>query len=137
MKSITLAAFLILTSSPCHSNEIDLGYFTKEDLSKGQSGCWYYYPVNKKQAGSVIGLGESANNSIYFIINGKKEMIGNWTATYRKKHHKISYNNEIYNVKIESSVLGESKYSSQYESILTVSTKSESKKVEVFGECGS
>ena len=127
----------ILSSTFSYAENIELGYFTNKDLSDGQSGCWYYYPANKKQFGNVVGLGESAHDAIYLIINGEKKMIDNWKADYQKEDHYISYSDPEYNVEIHSKVLIESQYSSQYESTLTVTTESGTTTIGTFGECGS
>ena len=74
---------LILFPGFSYSEEIKLRFFENEELPRGQSGCWYYQPLEEKQRGKIVAVGESADEAIYFIINGKKTGIGNWRVTYR------------------------------------------------------
>lgn len=136
MKLISSILFIIIPTFS-YAENIKLGYFTAKDISGGQSGCWYYHPADKQRSGNVIGLGESADDAIYLLINGEKKMIGNWKADYQKEQHIITYSSPVYSVEIHSRILGESQYSSQYESTLAVTTKTGKTVVEVFSECGS
>ena len=119
------------------AGNLEFGYFTVNDLPAGQSGCWYYYPAEKKQTGNIIGLGEAADDAIYMIINGEKVMVGNWAADYQETYHSISYSNDKFKINIYSKVLNSGKYSSQYASTITVKTDSNQSVIQAFGECGS
>jgi hypothetical protein len=90
MKLITVILIMFI-SSISNAKDLEFGYFNNKDLSVGQNGCWYYHPANKKRSGNVIAFGESADNAINLIINGKKEMIANWKADYYKTYVNISY----------------------------------------------
>ena len=144
MKLISVVLIIILSADSyaedtkiSSTEKIELDYFTNRHLSGGQSGCWYYFPAEKKQGGSVIALGESADNAIHMIINGEKVMIGNWKADYQKLYHNISYSSPDYQVQIHSKVLSESKFSSEYESTIKIKSKTGKTVIEVFGQCGS
>ena len=119
------------------ADDLEIGYLTASDFPAGQSGCWYYYPAEKRQTGSIIGLGEAAEEAIYMIINGEKVMVGNWVADYQETYHSISYKNDQYEIDIVSRVLNSGNYSFQYESTITVKTDSSQSVIQTFGECGS
>jgi len=122
---------------PASNVGMELGYFSKADLSTGQSGCWYYHPADRKHLGKVVGLGDNASEAIALIINGKKITIGNWRADYQNTRHRISYDNDQYQVDIFSEVLSEGRFSTQTFSTIRITRDATQISLKTFGECGS
>lgn len=123
-------------NAPIGNGTLHLGAFDESRMKEPQCGCWYYYPLSKKLSGRLIAIGESAKNAITLMIDGKPVTVGNWDAKYTERLHKISYKNEKYEVTIQSTVKSESKYSSEYDSVLTVKAGSEQSTIEAYGSCG-
>ena len=127
---IIIIALLTFTSTLIMAEEAEtilkkkhyFGFFSKAELKGwgGQCGCWYYYPFYKKANGKVIALGERVDNGLYMIIDGKKTMIGHWMADYHKTYHSILYRSNKYKINIHSKIIKEGKYSSDFESAITV-----------------
>ena len=118
------------------TKNLNIGFFTDSDLPKVQCGCWYYYPTDQKLKGKVIAIGESAKDALHVIINRRKVVIGNWQVEYQETYHLILYTSNQYKVNIHSTVLAESKYSSDYESVITIQSGSDESSLNVFGSCG-
>lgn len=115
---------------------VHISAFGEPKHKETQCGCWYYYPSNKKLAGHLIAIGDAGNDMITLMIDGKPVVVGNWEAEYTEMRHRISYSSDQYTVRIESAVKSESTYSSEYDSVLTVSSGTEQITVEAFGSCG-
>lgn len=112
------------------------GFFEGGELSKGQCGCWYHYPREKGVQGKVLGLGESTQESIYFKIHGAKVQVGNWGYSDKDNFLITEYSNESYQVKILSAMIEESRFSSTYNSTITIKSSSGTDEIKVFGSCG-
>jgi hypothetical protein len=112
------------------------GFFEGDELSKGQCGCWYHYPRDKGIQGKVLGLGEAAQNSIYFKIHGAKVQVDNWGYSDKDNFLITEYSNESYQVKVHSEMIEDNRFSSTYNSTITIKSGSETDVIKVFGSCG-
>lgn len=133
MNKILLTLFTMVSLNVGAS---EFEYFEGEELSGGQCGCWYHHPAKDKLQGKVIGFGEAADKEIHFKVDGKKVTVGNWQAEYEGTTHFISYSSNGYKVDIVSKMIQESRFSSSYDSTITVEFEKTKSVIEAFGSCG-
>ena len=144
MRIILIVVLILLSScSRFDNNEIVIDFIELSNTPvTSQCGCWYYSTENYhglengKPTKKLVAVGEAGEDGIYMNINGKNIFVNNWHADYQEKIHKINYSTENYKISILSNVLRESRFSSDFQSKITVSNKTEEISINAFGECG-